>query len=137
MVVTLDNAQELLRAGDVIVTSPVYPTKKKRRFVRLRKSITVRLSNGDVLTMAEGYQTDLSSSPWFLWGLLPPTGDMELAAIIHDWIYVHKTHSRKFADREMFIWSTVICRRWWDNFIRFVGVRLFGGLVWSGKMSID
>jgi hypothetical protein len=80
----------------------------------------------------------LSSVPRFLWWLLPPDGDFQIGALIHDYLYENNINSRKFADLEMYKWSCTISGtknllslRNLDNKIRLIGVRLFGWYVWN------
>lgn len=101
-----------------------------------------RLSNGDVITIKPGFEWDLSSVPRFLWWLFPPFGDFILGALVHDWMYFNDykieelgaREARKFADKQMLFISrqynnrNVWCRL--DNNIRYIAVRLFGGIVY-------
>src|SRR4051812_48133804 len=38
-----------------------------------------------------GFITDFASIPEILWNILPPTGSYGKAAVIHDWLYTHRT----------------------------------------------
>lgn len=38
-----------------------------------------------------GFITDFASIPRMLWPVLPPTGQYGKAAVIHDWLYQHRT----------------------------------------------
>jgi len=44
----------------------------------------------DWFTVPAGFSTDLASVPRLLWWLIPPFGMYERAAIIHDYLYVHR-----------------------------------------------
>jgi len=73
-------------------------------------------------------------------GILPPDGDFESASLIHDFLYITKVESRKFADDEMLKWSKVvsgtnnkISLRNLDNQVRYISVRLFGWIVWNRR----
>lgn len=64
---------EKLRGGEWLVRQPgglVYETNA-----------------GQVITVPEGFQTNLTSSPWWIWPLIPRDGDYTPAAIVHDWLY--------------------------------------------------
>lgn len=151
MLITLSNAKELITQGDIILLEPEYGVKKRkwwifklppRKFWIVRKAITVKLSNGEVITIEEGFRTDLSSVPQFLWGILPPYGSFMLPCLIHDWLYMNNGHKIKMArhsmtqaqaDNEMYVWSTVLCDNKLDNLCRLWGVRLGGKSWWNPK----
>ena len=108
----------------------------------LTHPITILLTNGRYIHIPKGFEWDLSSVPRFLWGVLPPDGDFELASLIHDYLYITKPSwsSRKFADKEMLIWSrsvsgtnNKISLRNLDNQVRYTAVRLFGWIVYNRK----
>lgn len=110
---------------------------------RLCQPIGFCLSDDSVILIPEGFEWDLSSVPRFLWGILPPDGDFEIASLIHDFLYINNKelhYSRKFADDEMLIWSKAVSGtrnkvslRNFDNQVRYIAVRLFGQIVWSKK----
>ncbi|HYH15828.1 MAG TPA: hypothetical protein VD794_11435, partial [Flavisolibacter sp.] len=62
-----------------------------------------------------------------------PFGDFNLAAILHDDLYINKGCTRDFADLEMLIWSEAINPNPDDNHIRYQMVKRFGGKWWDGK----
>lgn len=132
--ITLDNVVEELEEGGVIVRERIYHPEKKKQY-RLTKFLFIELSNGDRITMAPGFEWDLSSSPRLFWPILPPDGDFEIAGLIHDYLIRGKKYNRKFADREMLIWSKVVNnqRRWQriDNQVRFIFVRMFGWIAYN------
>ena len=105
----------------------------------LLESISVTLSNGDSLIIEKGLQTDLSSSPKFLWWLFPPYGKFLLAALIHDYLYINdykksecnSKEARAFADYQMLYFSNKLNDNKTDNYLRYWAVRLFGKKVWS------
>lgn len=127
--ITLENAQSLLENDDLIQLSFIY-SYRSHKYWKLLKPMVVKLSNGKVIRIPEGFVTDLSSSPKYLWSLARPFGDFLLAALIHDYLYIHKTFSRSFADKEMLIWSKAINDNRFDNVIRYIAVRLFGWTWW-------
>lgn len=106
---------------------------------RLLEPLPVHLSNGDVITVPKGFETDFSSVPEFLWGVMKPFGDFLLAPIVHDWMYRNDykvdelgwREARLFADKEMLYISKQTNKKKWyqrlDNQVRFALVRLFGG----------
>jgi hypothetical protein len=104
----------------------------------LTKEITFMLSNGEVITIPKGFQTDFSSVPEFLWGIMKPFGEFLLAPIVHDYLYrneynlkkLGKYESRLFHDKEMLLISKKTNSKHWhnrlDNYARYYLVRAFG-----------
>lgn len=149
----------------------IYPTDSegnkfsliKKRLVRgnntkpkyeLLEDLHIRLSNGFEITILKGFIWDLSSTPRFVWWLLPPDGDFDLAYLIHDYLWIEKEKmriefekkdldfTRKFTDDEMLLWANTTnstknaSLRNIDNKLRYWGVRVFGGLVWNGIIKL-
>jgi hypothetical protein len=135
--ITKWNATYLLEAKTPLVLLPVYNYKKrKKRLFKLGEPLEVELFCGQRITIPKGYETDISSTPFWLWSIVPPMGDFNLAAIIHDYCYTSKCVSRKQADREMLLWSNLLNRNKFDNRVRYVGVRAFGWTVWKGYVNL-
>lgn len=143
MIITIDNVNDLQQElGMSVVRRTRAIDPKRKRFFHapkyvLLETLNIRLTNGYYITIEEGFVWDLSSVPRFLWGIFPPDGDFELAALIHDYLYRNKIKSRKFADVEMFTWSKAVAgtlnRDSWadvDNWIRYAMVRTLGWIVW-------
>jgi hypothetical protein len=134
--ITLDNINKLQEDYSIIKKQRVHGSNNKTRY-KLLNDLNIELSNGIQIWIYKGFVWDASSTPRFLWWLLPPEGDFELAALVHDYLYVHKLVSRKQADKEMLIWSkktnstTKISLKNIDNLTRYYGVRTFGWLVWK------
>lgn len=137
--ITLTNCREKLEEGGVIQRERLYWSKEKWKQYRLLKSVHIELSNGDRIVIRKGFEWDLSSSPRIVWSLLPPDGDFEIASLIHDWIYQKGYSNRRFADKEMYLWSKAsngtqkVSLKNIDNKIRYFAVRLFGWIVWKHK----
>lgn len=124
---------------------------KKWRTHKLENEFTVILSNDMYLNFKKGFLWDRSSVPQFLWGLLKPDGDDDIAYLIHDILYQNKgwrdpmrmgnggRMTRKFCDQEMLKWAKAMkkTRRWSlrniDIYTRYYAVRLFGWIVWNKK----
>jgi hypothetical protein len=115
---------------------------KRMKYWRVATDIPWTLSNGDKIVIPEGMPTDLSSVPKFFWSIMAPFGDHLFAALVHDYLYIHqygrdkmgKRLARRFADKEFLRLSNQFNRKTplhlLDNYVRFVGVRLFGGFVY-------
>ena len=114
----------------------------REKYGRLLEDVTVELSDGTTVLIPKGLKWDFSSSPKWLWGVLPPFGDFLIAALIHDYLYIEdyrreelrQYKARQFADKEMLKWSTAFNSDKWHrrlgNNIRYYGVRLFGWVVY-------
>lgn len=113
-----------------------YPRSRKSKFFELYTDLEVTLSNGDVIVIPKGFQTDLSSVPRWLWSFLPSYGVDLIAYIIHDYLYHTQKYSREFSDREMYLWAKILRDDNIDPWLRYKGVRLFGGLVWNKIVRI-
>ena len=136
-VIKLGNVRSELEKGGVIQRERLYWSTNKWKQYKLLKDVHLELSNKDIITIPKGFEWDLSSVPRLFWAIMPPDGDFEIGALIHDYIYQTKNYSRKFGDLEMFIWSKVTnsTSKWSikniDNYVRYYIVRLFGGFVWK------
>lgn len=135
MILTLYNIRYELMNDNPIKMRRVYGSNKINRY-ELLEDISFELSNGHVITIPKGYVWDLSSVPRFLWSIFSPDGDFQVAALIHDYLYENNLYGRKFADKEMLLWSNAASGtkrksfRNFDNKCRFYAVRLFGWYVW-------
>jgi hypothetical protein len=141
MIVTTENVVQRLTVDNLVQISYLY-SYNSRKYWRLCKEITVRLSTGEVISMPEGFYTDLSSVPKWLWSFERPFGDFLFAALVHDYLYASKHWpDQKKADQEMLYWSKTInsSRRAnrIDNYLRYYAVRLFGWTVWNSKSTIQ
>ena len=136
MTYTLENIYNQSIINNPVKYSRIINGTSWNRYV-LENDITIKLSNSDIITIPKGFKYDLSSSPRFLWSILPPDGDFAIGALIHDYLYENKLYTRKFNDLEMLKWSVVmngtrkISLRNIDNYTRYYGVRLFGWFVWN------
>ena len=142
-VIKLNNIEEIQSETGVSVVKRArvigYNTRPR---YRLLEELTVQLTNGEIITIPVGFEFDLSSTPRLLWWLLPPDSDADLSCTIHDYLYINKPlgsgeKSRWFADLEMYKWSVVTngTSNLWslrnlDNVVRYLGVVIFGWLVW-------
>lgn len=136
MDISLQNIRKLQKEESIVHRVRLTGSNKIQEY-KLLSPLSIILSNNIKIFIPVGFVWDLSSVPRFLWGILPPDGDFELAALIHDFLYKNKITTRSFADKEMLIWSKVISGtnnkisiRNLDNWIRYIGVKLFGWWVW-------
>ena len=84
-------------------------------------------------TVYSGYISDLASSPWFVWWIIPPHGKYSKAAIVHDYIYENKLCSRKKADAVFLRAMEVLNVAKWKRVAMYRAVRIFGWWWWHGK----
>jgi hypothetical protein len=84
--------------------------------------------DGVRLTVPRGFETDLASTPRFLWPIFPPTGRWDEAAAIHDYLYhVAARNQRQYAD-EILYNAMIACNvPLWRAWSMWAAVRLFGG----------
>lgn len=126
-----------MEKGGVIQKERLYWSINRWKQYKLLNDVVVKLSNDKVITIPQGFEWDLSSSPRLLWSILPPDGDFEIASLIHDYLYRNKLGNRFFADYEMYVWSKAsngtvrISLKNMDNIVRYWAVRMFGWLVWN------
>lgn len=109
---------------DVEANCPILPTDDK-----LRKFVIVEI------TAKAGFESDLISSPRFLWSLFPPFGSGLKASVIHDVLYrndVPSPSGKFFTQRDAdlifkigLITEDVTERKTWAMYtaLRLVGVR--------------
>jgi len=130
---TKENIVKALMQDDVIVQSYVYSYKSKN-YWEIKKPVEVELSNGEVITIPEGFYYDMATVPKWLWSIVRPYNDGLFGYLVHDYLYLNKhKHSlnRKKADQEMLFWTNITNSNKFDNYIRYAFVRLFGWLWWK------
>ena len=136
MLLTKENIVDNLKNG-VVKTSMVYPITSEKHYI-VEEELTIKLSNAEIIKIPKGFTFNGSSSPRFLWWLFPSYGDFFFAAIIHDYLYhirfksdeINIKLAKRFADKEMLIWSNILNNRNFgkkvDNYLRYYAVLLFG-----------
>lgn len=132
MIYTIDNILLHIHNNPIKKQRIIVGESKWRQY-RLLEEIKIGLSNDEIIIIPAGFEWDLSSVPRIFWAIMPPDGDFEMAALIHDYLYRNKLYTRKFADKEMYKWSNKLNDKVIDNEIRFCGVRLFGWVIWNRK----
>ena len=92
-----------------------------------------------------GFKTDFASVPSILWNIVPPWGRYGKAAVVHDWLYQHRTgitqkwYQRMFckersrADTIFLEAMTILNVRSWRKYPMYYAVRCFS---WIGKVEI-
>ncbi len=121
--------------------------KSERRFVTAEK-ISVELSDGSVLIIEKGFETDLSSVPGWLWSFCRPLDRGMIGDLIHDKLWSEKQFelerfdwsiyaTRKFADDERHRWrKKLVPHKWLKNAITHRVIRWVGGFFYSHQLRI-
>lgn len=78
----------------------------------------------------KGFVTDFASVPRVFWALLPPWGKYGKAAILHDYLYRNKPLKRSACDRIMFEAMEVLAVPYWQKYLIYYNLKLFGWLGW-------
>ncbi len=123
------------------------PIAKGGRTFVITMSIEVTLSDGSILIIPKGMQTDLSSIPSWLWSILKPMDKALIGDIIHDALWVQQAsetkkfggayQARKFADNERLKWRKALApKKKIKNYITHYTIRLIGGLFYSRQLEI-
>ena len=151
--ISLTNISKLQKEVSLISKSRLRGNNTRPRY-RLNNKLKIQLSNGINITIPKSFEWDQASVPRFLWTFLAPDGDFEIAYLIHDYLWINKEamaelfsyyempFNRKFTDQEMLRWAKVTngtkkpSLRNLDNYIRYIGVRAFGWLVWTGLIKL-
>jgi hypothetical protein len=136
MILTINNVKEVFTKKNPIIKSRVYGKNTINKYT-LINAISIQLTDGKVITIPKGFEWDLASVPRFLWWLMSPDVDSEIAYLIHDYLYINQTLPRKEADLEMYKWAVVtngtkkLSARNIDNWLRWKAVVLFGNSVYK------
>lgn len=136
--ITKDNVVEQLMTDELIKQSYVY-SYKSTKYWKILDPITVKLISKDIIINIEkDFVYDMSSSPKSLWNIVPPANDGLFGYLVHDKLYKWRGHgmTRKEVDKEMLLWTNIVCSNKIDNYIRYFFVRIFGWIVWN-KLKIN
>lgn len=91
------------------------------------------LGSDNVITVPAGFPTDFASSPQFAWSVIPPWGDYGKAAVIHDFLYVVQTRSRKESDNIFLEAMSVLKVNQCKKYIMYWYVRSLGWIAWKSR----
>jgi len=91
--------------------------------------------SNEIITIPEGYITDLASIPMIARWLIPKLGRHAQAAVVHDFIYQYHTYPRKRCD-EIFLEAMKVLKvPLWKRRLMYRAVRLFGKIPYGKKPS--
>ena len=133
MIITKKNIISKLLKDNVIEQSYVYSYKSKKYWM-ITKQIDILLSDNTIISIPKGFYYDMATVPKYLWSIIRPFNDALFATLIHDYLYIHQeTHNmtRYQADNEFLSWSNIINKNKFDNYLRYLFVRIFGWLWWK------
>lgn len=85
---------------------------------------------GDIL-IKKGFLTDLGSVPKPLWGIIPPTGKMLRAYLVHDWLYAQQICSRQESDDCLKRLMMALAVPEWEYEAIYNGVKFGGQAAWD------
>lgn len=88
-----------------------------------------------VVTVPQGFVSDLATIPNYFWWVLPPTGRYGHAAILHDWLYWEQSYPRAIADR---VFEVAMGELGVDVALRkamWAAVRVGGGTYWDAVVA--
>lgn len=120
-------------------TEPWFEPMPNSKFWIVRRGFTYHIGSKygkTKVVIPIGFKTDFASVPRFLWSILPPWGRYGKAAVVHDYLYQHRTpksriqrifcKERKEADRIFLEAMTVLKVRNWRKFPMYYAVKLAG-----------
>lgn len=112
----------------------IYEDGDKQDCFFVYQDVQYTLTNGKVITIPKGMETDFATIPRLFWVLFPPhLKKYRQAAVVHDYLYLDKNivTSRAFADTEfrriLIKNNTPIITAW----TFWAVIRLFGNKRWK------
>lgn len=84
-----------------------------------------------IIKIKKGFVTDFASVPRFFWRILPPTGKYNVAAIVHDYLYMTGEVSKESADKIFLILMKHLKVSRWKRKVMYKAVRYFGKTAWD------
>lgn len=122
-------------------------TYKTGRQFLLGQDIVITLSDGRVITLPKGFETDLSSIPGWAWSFFRPYDDGLIGDLVHDYLWSEQLTeiqhfggtyaARKFADEERYRWRKALApKSKFKNWFTHRLLRLVGGFFYSRQIKI-
>ena len=127
--------------------APISLTYVKDDIWILNEDIEVLLTDGRTILIPKGFETDLSSIPRFLWGILKPFDKGLLGDVIHDYLWEDKMaetlyfdsayKAQLFSDRERDFWRKKLAKEFKiKNWVTYKALRIWGGKRYRGEVKI-
>ena len=88
-----------------------------------------------VIVVPAGFVTDFASTPRAIWAVLPPTGQYQLAAVVHDFLYWDQGCTREQADGLLRVAMFESRVKPLERDLMWQAVRRFGGTAWEGNAA--
>ncbi|ARK13049.1 DUF1353 domain-containing protein [Fibrella sp. ES10-3-2-2] len=135
-------------ASEYAIAVQIESKAEKRDQFRVAQTLRVELFDGRVVVIPAGFVTDCHSTPPWTQSLLPAYDTRTaLAAIVHDYLYMHwerfecevgalELHhdlmgdERRYVDRCYLDLMERFAPRYWRNRVYYYAVRAFGGWNW-------
>lgn len=111
-----------------------YPSTEDDCIRVLKYPIEIGYSFGAVVRIDAGFEWDEATVPAPLTWLFPKSGKYAFSALPHDIAYYGKFCSRAQADREFLMFS-ISMHGTSSAILRYLLVRVFGGIFWNRKPS--
>jgi hypothetical protein len=123
-------------AQQPIVPVPLTPFGDGQDSV-LMTDLTYRIGETNhVIVVPAGFVTDFASTPRAFWAVLPPFGNHQLAAIVHDFLYWDQGCTREQADDLLRVAMAESRVDPGKRDVIWQAVRTFGGTAWSNNASV-
>jgi len=90
-------------------------------------------NSDEVISVPEGFMTDLASIPPVARWMIPKLGKHAQAAVLHDYLYNKKLFDRKKCDVIFLEAMKVLRVSLWKRRTMFRAVRMFGWIPWGKK----
>jgi hypothetical protein len=100
----------------------------------LTADLQYRIATSDsIIVVPAGFVTDFASTPRAIWAVLPPVGNYQLAAVVHDFLYWDQGCTREQADNLLRAAMTESKVEPVKRDIIWQAVRRFGTSAWDGN----
>ena len=108
-----------------------------RSLWRLERDLIYRTTEGETVTIPQGFVTDLASVPRLFWDLFPPDGPWTEAAVVHDALYFTRGGADLWQGRRCISRAAPYSRAECDGVLREAMADLGVGviqrtLIWAG-----
>lgn len=116
-------------------TTPLIMEMLPKRNFRVAEPFRYRVGSKeseDIITVEKGFETDLASTPRFLWWIVPPHGTYGKAGVVHDYLYRNGLRTRKEADDIFYEAMQVLGVPFWKRKLMYFAVRIFGSFSYKG-----
>lgn len=131
-------AAMLVASGEVRAQQPIRPVPLlpfgDGQDSVLVADLTYRIGTTNfVIVVPAGFVTDFASTPRAIWAVIPPTGQYQLAAVVHDFLYWDQGCARQQADDLLRVAMSESNVKPFERDIIWQAVRRFGETAWTGN----